>query len=153
MSHQSKTFTELKRELKICNDPVREKIIRNIMFSKYLDYQRRQREQIVNTIVREGNPDDNGHARDETIKRQPDSGKNNDGYDSDEKIGRRPGSDEKKEKQRYTEYNRDIANNNLNNRLNGDIAINAYHKEKKDHLINPIDRMCSSTVGSKRKSK
>ena len=89
------TFRELRNELAYCDDPTKEKIIRNIMYRRYTQYMKSNETQTKNQISRNKN---DSNIVSEVINKQTD----------DRKI---------------TEYNRDRVNKHLNARLNNDIDI------------------------------
>lgn len=117
------TFGQLRNELANCNDPIKEKLLRNIMLIRYKQHLRNKTKYNVSNKTNNYNQfplNENDFELTPNINTLNEVQENDDLYDNRD----------------INEYDRDLTNNNLMNRLNSDIDIytKGMSKQKPDFI-------------------
>ncbi len=130
------TFGQLRKELALCNDPIREKIIRHFMYLRYTQYvnKKRQLEEInrlrAEKMMRKRKPVEPVKQSDDHMSLDPDD------FEVKPVAGSLNELDgELFDDRDIAEYERDVTNNNLVKRLNSDIDIRTMGVKKKEFLM------------------
>ncbi|QKF94068.1 hypothetical protein QKU48_gp0610 [Fadolivirus algeromassiliense] len=141
------TFSQLRNELALCNDPIKEKLIRNLMYIRYKQHinnkikmEEMTRQKKMKMIEREN------RNRIKTMEQVNDNQNMMDMLDDQDNISIDPDEYEIKQnnislnelddenmlfdKRDITEYERDAVNNNIVDRLNSDIDIRTMRENR-----------------------
>lgn len=145
------TFNELRNELAKCDDPVKETLIRNLMYIRYkqhinkkiqideikrrkmLRFMEQQKKKIETNTINNNSINDLLNDED-NLSLDPDEFEIKQTSDS---LNELDDADELLDKRNITEYERDMVNNNIVERLNSDIDIRTMREtqQKKEFVV------------------